>query len=177
MLYSKSTGGFYDRAIHGSNIPNDVIELTAEQHVALLAGQSTGKRIVGDKHGYPTLQDPPQVTSTQIWTQIQTKRDHLTNTGGYKVADKWFHSDPKSRSQQLNLGLLGDNLPKDLNWKTMDGSFVSMTPALVQQVLAAAAISDQAIFTAAEVHKAAMEASENPAAYDFSTGWPEVFSA
>lgn len=111
------------------------------------------------------------------WQAIQAKRNHLTNTGGYKVADKWFHSDPKSRNQQLNLALLGDNLPKNLQWKTMDGSFVTITSGLVQQILAAAALHDQAIFAAAEAHKTAMEASANPADHDFSTGWPEVFSA
>lgn len=57
----------------------------------------------------------------------------------------------------------------------MDGSFVAMTPALAQQVFTAAAASDQAIYAAAETHKAAMEASADPASYDFSTGWPLTF--
>lgn len=110
------------------------------------------------------------------WQKIQTERDHRTYTGGYKVSNKWFHSDANSRSQQLALSLQGDTLPKDLQWKTMDGSFVVMTPALARQILAASTASDQAIFKAAEAHKAAMECCENPADYDFSTGWPEVFA-
>lgn len=109
------------------------------------------------------------------WEAIKAERDRRTDQGGYKVGTKWFHSDQKSRSQQLGLVLLGTNIPANLQWKTMDGSFVTMTQTLAQQVLAAAAASDQAIFAAAEAHRQAMEASADPAAYDFSTGWPKVF--
>ena len=62
MFYAKSTGGFYDTAIHGDNIPADAVEITAEEHQALLEGQSQGKLIVADENGYPTLQDPPPLT-------------------------------------------------------------------------------------------------------------------
>lgn len=113
---------------------------------------------------------------TLKWNAIKEKRDIHTYSGGYKVNEKWFHSDSNSRSQQLALSLQGDTLPKDLQWKTMDGSFVAMTPELTRQILAASTASDQATFRVAEAHKAAMECSENPADYDFSTGWPEVFA-
>ena len=39
----------------------------------------------------------------------------------------------------MGLVMLGDNIPAGLQWKTMDGSFVVMTPSLAQQVFAAAA--------------------------------------
>ena len=61
MFYSKQTSGFYDTAIHGDNIPSDAVEITAEQHSALLEGQSYGKIISADENGYPILIDlaPP----------------------------------------------------------------------------------------------------------------------
>ena len=62
MFYSAKTGGFYDAAIHGDNIPVDAVEITADEHSALLEGQSQGKRIVADENGYPVLQDPPPLT-------------------------------------------------------------------------------------------------------------------
>ena len=34
---------------------------------------------------------------------------------------------------------------------------------------------DQAIFQAAETHKAAMLAAPDPDSYDFSAGWPAVY--
>jgi len=113
---------------------------------------------------------------TAKWEAIKVERDHRTENGGYKVGTKWFHSDQKSRSQQLGLVLLGANIPANLQWKTMDGTFVTMTQALAQQILASGAASDQAIFVAAETHKAAMEASGDPASYDFSGDWPATFA-
>ena len=175
IYYAKSTHGFYDTAIHGDNIPADAVEISAEEHSALINGQSQGKRIVADENGFPMLVDPPKLTAADIWEKIKAERDRRTEQGGYKAGTKWFHSDQKSRSQQLGLVLIGANIPANLQWKTMDGSFVTMTQTLAQQVLAAAAASDQAIFAAAEAHRQAMEASADPAAYDFSTGWPKVF--
>lgn len=175
MFYSKDTGGFYDLAIHGDNIPAGVVEISSEYHAALLESQTSGKVICADKDGKPVAVDPPRPTAAQIWERIKAERERRTENGGYKVGAKWFNSDQKSRSQQLGLVLLGANIPAGLQWKTMDGSFVTMTQQLAGQVLAAAAASDQAIFAAAEAHRQAMEASADPAAYDFSTGWPKVF--
>lgn len=175
IFYAESTGGFYDRAIHGDNIPSDAVEITADDHATLLAGQFAGKRIIPDANGRPGLADPPTPSADEIWEFIKAERDRRTEQGGYRVGDFWFHSDQKSRSQQLGLVLIGVAIPADLQWKTMDGTFVAMTPALAQQILAAAAASDQAIFAAAEAHRVAMMASPNPAAYDYLSGWPAVF--
>lgn len=81
MFYSKSTGGFYDRAIHGDNIPADAVEITAEQHAALLTGQSEGKRIVADANGYPILVDPqlPDPVPPTILEQITAIESTITN--------------------------------------------------------------------------------------------------
>ena len=59
MFYAKSTGGFYLTEVHGDNIPADAVEITAEQHQALIEGQSAGKVIAPDDKGFPVLQDPP----------------------------------------------------------------------------------------------------------------------
>jgi hypothetical protein len=117
----------------------------------------------------------PDEAKASMWEAIKAERDRRTDQGGYKVGTKWFHSDQRSRSQQLGLVLLGANIPAGLQWKTMDGSFVAMTQTLAGQILAAGAASDQAIFAVAETHKAAMEASADPASYDFSAGWPKSF--
>lgn len=66
MFYSKSTGGFYSTDIHGDNMPSDVVEITDEQHQALLDGQSQGKLISADKKGNPILIDPPPLTAEQL---------------------------------------------------------------------------------------------------------------
>ena len=109
------------------------------------------------------------------WAAIKAKRDSLSDTGGYLVGTKWFHSDAKSKTQQLGLVIMGAGVPADLNWKTMDGSFIQMTPALAGQVFAAAVAQDLALFAAGEAHRAAMEAAADPSVYDFSGDWPVAF--
>lgn len=81
MLYAKSTGGFYDTAIHGSNIPADAVEISAEEHAALIEGQSQGKRIVADENGKPILVTPPPADP-----QIQTNAD----ARAYLVSTDWY---------------------------------------------------------------------------------------
>lgn len=87
MFYSKSTGGFYTREIHGDNIPADAVEITAEQHSELIEGQSQDKRIVADENGFPVLVDPPPPTPEQIITQytagVQQHLDTFARTLGY----------------------------------------------------------------------------------------------
>lgn len=134
-----------------------------------------GEFVLEDK---PSASVAPLPTVSELrelaWGRIKAERDRRTQNGGYQVAGKWFHSDLFSRTQQLGLVIAGANAPA-VQWKTMDGSFVAMTPQLAAQIFAAAAASDIAIFAAALQHKAAMEAGEDPAAYDFSDGWPVAF--
>ena len=123
---------------------------------------------------HPALPDIWQVRELMAH-KIQLERDRRMQYGGYVLDGKWFHSDSKSRSQQQALFLLGSNLPAGLQWKTMEGSFVAMTSQLAQRLLAASMASDIAIFEAAEAHRSAMEASADPSAYDFTSGWPLMF--
>jgi hypothetical protein len=55
--YSKSTGGFYDSAIHGDNIPDDAVGINDDYHQLLLSGQAQGKIITADDQGVPILSD------------------------------------------------------------------------------------------------------------------------
>lgn len=64
MFYSQSTGGFYDTVIHGNNIPSDAVEITCEQHHALIEGQAKGKVITCNEQGQPFLCDPQIVEMT-----------------------------------------------------------------------------------------------------------------
>lgn len=111
------------------------------------------------------------------WSKIKSERDRRIQQGGYKVGTKWYHSDTFSRTQQMGLVMLGANLPAGVQWKTMDGTFITMTQTLAGQIFATAAASDMAVFVAAETHRVAMEASSDPATYDFSGGWPAMFGA
>lgn len=107
------------------------------------------------------------------WEAIKATRTART-AGGVLVGEKWFHTDGASRIQWLALVMLGVNVPAQ-DWKTMDNSFIALTPALVQQVFVAMVTKEQAIFTHAETLRAQVYASSNPAEVDIGAGWPAVF--
>lgn len=158
----------------GSGVdPDGLVEISEADYVRVRTGGvfhiAEGSVIESPPAEVPVLQQ-----AALKWEAIKAERDRR-KASGVKVGTKWFHSDDSSRIQQMGLVMMGANIPAGLQWKTMDGSFVEMTAALAQQVFAAVAASDQAIFAAAEVHRVAMESSLSPMDYDFSTGWPKSF--
>jgi len=163
-----------DTEVLNYNLPD--ASLLHECTDAEWAMQHSGEMMVSDcrvKPYQPPILDVKQVRSLK-WSAIQSERDRR-KSAGVNVDTKWFHSDANSRIQQIGLVMPGINIPACLQWKTMDGSFVTMTPSLALQILVTAAASDQAIFAAAESHRAAMEACSDPSAYDISNNWPSIF--
>lgn len=111
----------------------------------------------------------------QVTERIKAERDRR-RVAGCPVGAHVFHSDDSSRIQQIGLVMMGASMPAGIQWKTVGGSFVEMTPTLAGQVFAAQAARDMALFAAAEAHIAALDALPDAAAvlaYDYSTSWPE----
>lgn len=106
---------------------------------------------------------------------IKNERDRRIQTSGYKVGSDWFHSDLTSRMQQIGLVMMGASIPAGLQWKTMGGAKVTMTPTLAQQVFAAAAVQDATHHAISDAAIAASAATPN---FDLrSIPWPEGFVA
>jgi hypothetical protein len=136
---------------------------------------------IGDGWDGISYSTPPEVVDAaraRVWEQIKAIRDQLQDEGGYMVsvggAPKWFHSDVKSRTQQIGLVMMGANVPS-VQWKTMDGSFVTMSPSLASAVFQAAATQDMALFSHAESLRAQVNASDAPESIGISAGWPATF--
>lgn len=66
-------------------IPVDAIEITAEEHAALLDGQSAGKRIVAGADGRPELADPPVPSVEDLAAVARSQRDYLLSTCDWVV--------------------------------------------------------------------------------------------
>lgn len=138
---------------------------------------------------YDAVPRPREQITAPVWERIKAKREQIKN-GGAKVGTKWFHSDDASRNQYLGLLRMADAAVaaggtnttvlqyngQDINWKTMDGSFTPMTVKRANDVFNAMSDLDFVAFGAAEIHRAAMNAAENPFDYDYSAGWPEVYA-
>lgn len=129
------------------------------------------------------------------WEAIKSERDTRITCSGVLVDGVWYHSDLQFRSvitQACRLFAI-DEAPDDnpvkiaisqqlsevrgKPWKTMSNTFVTPTHLLAIKIDAAHAVLTQGCHYQAEIHKAAMEASAYPSAYDFSTGWPATFTA
>ena len=166
----------YDSAVHGDGVPKGAVEVSDEVFTRSIAERDGVWRKVSGEVVKQAL--PPaslEVIRAEKWAAVKRERDRRCAEGGFKVAGKWFHSDSQSRIQQLGLVLLGAGIPAATMWKTMDGTFIEMTSSLAQQILAAAAASDRAIFASAETHRTAIYASADPASYDITAGWPLAF--
>jgi hypothetical protein len=69
VYYSASQAGFYDERIH-AQIPDDALEISEADHVALILGQGGGKVIVADASGYPVLADYTP-SDAALWAAYQ----------------------------------------------------------------------------------------------------------
>jgi hypothetical protein len=121
---------------------------------------------------------PLEDVKAGVWESIKQHRDELMRSGGARVDSKWYHSDTHSKVQQLSLLNLGANIPAGLEWKTMDGSKITMSPALALAVFQAQVAQEHAIYEAGESHKIALDALtdvDQVASYDWLSGWPEVY--
>lgn len=65
MFYAKSTGGFYETAINGKEMPLDSVEISSEKWKELLDGQSEGMQIGANESGFPVLFAMPQLVTEQ----------------------------------------------------------------------------------------------------------------
>lgn len=123
----------------------------------------------------------PARSLSDVWTSIKSERDRRRFDGGVKVGAHWFQTTAVATSEYNSLALIAAGLPGGTvlraGWRTMDGGLVEMTPDLVRQILVAGFATVAAIDDAAEAHKAALAVSSDPAAYDFSAGWPAIYEA
>lgn len=90
MFYSKSTKGFYDSEVHGSNMPKDVVEVSYEEWEKLLLAQNSGQQIVADKNGRPIAVDKvePEIIPEELLAKYKREANKLMD----KVAQSWDYT-------------------------------------------------------------------------------------
>lgn len=173
MFYSKSAGGFYDTAIHGDNIPADAVEITSEQHAALMAAQSVGKIVTADIDGFPIAVDPPPPTLEELKaaknTGINASRA-TANTGTFTYDGKAFACDALSRSDIDGVNgyvAIYGALPPDFPgaWKAVDNSLYAIADVSAWKAFYASMVAaGTANFLHAQQLKAQLAAAQTPEA-------------
>jgi len=78
----------------------DVVELTDEEHMALMDAQAEGKVIVFHKGAKPTLQDPPPPSDDDLAKEARQKRDARINAIQWRI---------ERYNQQKTLGIKTDD--------------------------------------------------------------------
>ncbi|MCO5413700.1 hypothetical protein [Ralstonia mojiangensis] len=149
IFYAKSTGGFYDPAIHGTNIPADAIDESkwSTTHAQLMDAQAAGKRITANADGNPIAVDPLSLmTLDQVRTAQAIKASTVCasalTTGFTSSALGTPHTYPSQDDDQRNLqSAVSASAVAPSNWTTRiwcanndAWSFTAHTAAQIQQV-------------------------------------------
>jgi len=86
IYFSASTKGFYLDDIHGDNIPDDAVKITAKRHDELMQAQAEGKSISADKGGHPVASDPPPPSAEEISAQLSRSAQEELDKSDVTVA-------------------------------------------------------------------------------------------
>ena len=112
------------------------------------------------------------------WEQIKEIRTFKMNDGVLlQSIGKWFHTDPDSKQQihaMVTANVIG--MYKVTAWKTLDNTYVQLTPLLLLQVFGAMLENEARLFGIGKLHYVMLHTSQDPANYDPTSQWPTTFS-
>ena len=112
------------------------------------------------------------------WEKIKEIRTFKMNDGVFlQSIGKWFHTDLYSKQQIQSLvtaNVIG--LYKTTAWKTLDNTYVQLTPMLLLQVFGAMLENESRLFDIGKLHYESLYTSSDPVNYDPASQWPTTFS-
>jgi hypothetical protein len=86
IYYSPTTKGFYDTDFGYPSLPQDIIEITKEQHQQFLHGMNMQNKELVLSEGNLVLQDRVVVIT---WEQIRPRRNNLLTSSDYTQMADW----------------------------------------------------------------------------------------
>lgn len=112
------------------------------------------------------------------WEKIKEIRTFKMSDGVFiQSIGKWFHTDLYSKQQIQALvvtNLIG--IYKTTAWKTLDNTYVQLTPMLLLQVFGAVLENESRLFDIGKLHYESLYTSSDPVNYDPASQWPTTFS-
>lgn len=87
-FWSASMHGFFTSDIHGTNIPEDSVEITEEYWSELLNGQSYDKTITSDADGRPCLVDFVPVEDPEFAQRQASKESAIKKLKALGLTDE-----------------------------------------------------------------------------------------
>ena len=112
------------------------------------------------------------------WEQIKEIRTAKMNDGVFlQSIGKWFHTDLYSKQQIQALVVVNIiGMYKTTAWKTLDNTYVQLTPVLLIQLFGAMLENESRLFDIGKLHYVMLHTSPDPSNYDPTSQWPTTFS-
>ena len=108
IYFSKNTGGFYDADIHAAvDIPNDALEISTEQHQAMLEHLNSGGRI--EVNGSEFVFIPAAPDAYHAWNDATKSWETNADLQAAKLAD-WRANVAEITPKQLRHVLLENGI-------------------------------------------------------------------
>ncbi|WP_171955575.1 DUF4376 domain-containing protein [Stenotrophomonas maltophilia] len=178
MRFSRSTGGFYDDAVH-VGIPTDAVEVSEELYAELMEGQAAGKSINVDEDGLPCLaEDAPRDLERERRSLLQrvTAERWKRETGGIQVGGVHIATAVEDQNR-INSVLSAADLGciESVDFKAESG-WISVPVGELREIAVQVALHVQRCFSAEMMHHrsiAELGTLEEIDRYDLSTGWPD----
>jgi hypothetical protein len=139
----------------------------------------------------PPAPVPPTIAELKLAKieAVKAERDRLIVVGGHKIGDNWYHSNEISLIQQIALNGIADKmiaagatdgaLITATPWKTLGGTFVSLTVGIAKNFIASALNQQSLMFSAAQTKITqeipALNTVEAVNAYDVLAGFPATY--
>ena len=173
MYYIFNDKGQY---LAGSNSEPNLDDLATRDEQAVKSDKIFANPVLINKEiveQLPTIDEQRQ----QVRNAINALRDK-TDAGGVFVeaCGKWIDSDDKAYNNILvvkaNFDLLGD---RDITWTWADNTASIINRSMLASIVDALSQAKETNHKNALRHKAAVEQSENPLEYDYSTGWTTTY--
>lgn len=126
---------------------------------------------------FVVVPQPPNTlprTRMSVWERAKRERDRRYTSGMF-VLTRWFQTDDAARLRVMLMVARGASLPANTRWRTIDGSFINMTPTRASNLLEAMLDYEQQVFERAESLRDEIAASAIPLTIDILAGWPVTF--
>lgn len=170
IFYSASLGGFLNSNVY-REFPADVVELTLDEHAALLNGQSQGMLISSDESGRPVLVAPPVDTSPERYARDIAARRYQAETAGTTIDGNALDTGRDSQALITGAALAAMLDPNySCQWKTA-GGFIKLAAPQLLAIATAMRAHVQACFDREAQLLAALEAGTFTETM-LDQGWP-----
>lgn len=173
MLYSAKKNGFFSLQVHGKNVPDDAVEISADLYSSLLLGQSEGNLISSDSEGMPILIEPPPYVPTADDQRAAVAEERYTReTSGVEVEGMAIDTGRDSQALLTGAALQAMLDPEySVRWKTA-GGFVELDAQQIIDLASAVRAHVQTCFDREAELLEAIDAGTYSAEM-LDEGWPQ----